>query len=246
MSSTTNPIALITGANRGIGFTLARTLARDHGFHILLGSRTTSSGAEAVAMLQSEGFSVEGIPIDLTSDASIIVAANTVAQKYGKLDLLVNNAGILLDFRAAPPLTDLRRTYQDTFNTNIFGTAVVTESFLPLLSTSSNPRIVFVSSTMGSITERLNPHSQYGEFETRVYCASKAALNMLCATTARQPKLQGWKINACCPGGVNTNLTEYEGKKTTEEAMPNLVRLCTLGVEGETGTFTDDQGVVGW
>ncbi|KAJ4356835.1 uncharacterized protein N0V89_004872 [Didymosphaeria variabile] len=240
------PIALITGANRGIGLELARTLARDHNFHVILGSRTLSSGASAVSQLQSEGLSVEGIPIDLSSDKSIISASQALSRTHDRLDVLVNNAGIYEALSGFPELGDLREKYHSTFETNVFGSAVVTEAFLPLLEKAPVPRIVFVSSVLGSISDRLNPEAKFAAWEGYVYCASKAALNMVAATYVKRFGAKGWKINVACPGSVSTGLNGYQGAKSTVEAVPNLVRLCLLGEEGWTGTFTDEEGGIGW
>ncbi|KAF2266158.1 carbonyl reductase [Lojkania enalia] len=249
---TSKPIVLITGANRGIGYTLAQTLARDHGFHVLLGSRTTESGASAVLQLQSEGLSIQGLPIDLESDISIAAAAKTVQQTHGKLDVLVNNAGVIRDVVRPDSLirdergSDIRDSFRETYETNIYGTAAVTAAFIPLLSMSSLPRIVFLSSKLGSISDRLDTNSIYDHVDSIAYRTSKAALNMLAASYARKYADKGWKINAVCPGNVKTGINDFHGKLTTQEAMPNLVRLCMLGPEGVNGTYSDPYGSLEW
>ncbi|KAF2793349.1 carbonyl reductase [Melanomma pulvis-pyrius CBS 109.77] len=245
MSESTS-IALVTGANRGIGFELSRTLARDHSFHVLLGSRNASSGAEAVSTLQAEGLSVELVVLDLGSNTSIFAAAKEVEQKYGRLDVLVNNAGIYIDKWVPESGGNVRATFQETFNTNVFGSASVTEAFVPLLTKSSLPRIVFISSILGSITNQVDPEGGWIHFSGVTYRCSKAAINMLCATYAMRFRDQGWKINTCCPGSVKTDINMHLGVMTTEEAMPNIVRLCTLGKDGETGTFSDANGALPW
>ncbi|KAF2466615.1 NAD(P)-binding protein [Lindgomyces ingoldianus] len=240
-------IVLITGANRGIGYTLAQTLARDYGFHILLGSRSTASGSTAVATLQNEGLSVESLAIDLEFNESIERAAKEVERKYGRLDVLVNNAAIGIDDTFTGDVNDIRRLYQETFNTNLFGTATVTGAFIPLLEKSYLPRIVFLTSSLGSLAERANSESAYHEVGWESYRCSKAALNMLCLNYWKKYECKPkWKINAACPGFVVTKLNKGGGVISTEEAMPNLVRLCTLGMDGESGTFTNANGVVRW
>ena len=157
------PIALITGANRGIGFALAQTLARDHHFHVLLGARNQKSGSEAVSKLQSQGLSVDLVELDVSSDSSIAQAAAFVNEKYGYIDVLVNNAGFMLESDGTVELDNMRRTFRETFETNVFGAAAVTEAFVPLLENSAHtpPRVVFLSSTLGSISVRSDPKSKH-------------------------------------------------------------------------------------
>ncbi|KAF2174733.1 NAD(P)-binding protein [Zopfia rhizophila CBS 207.26] len=245
--ASSKPIVLITGANQGIGFTLAHTLARDHGYHVLLGSRNKERGAKAATQLQEEGSSVEPITLDLTSDSSILAAAKEVEVKHGRLDVLVNNAGILLDDDWEPgDLQGMMKFYRDTFETNLFGTAAVTEAFVSLLEKAKIPRLVFLSSMLGSLSDRNDPSSIYDAVESVSYRCSKAAINMLCLSYARRYRDKGWKVNTCCPGYVITNINKGGGVLTVEEAMLNLVRLCTLGVNGETGTFSDNTGPIPW
>jgi NAD(P)-dependent dehydrogenase (short-subunit alcohol dehydrogenase family) len=257
-TSNSKPIALITGANRGIGYTLALTLARDYSFHILLGSRNPSSGAAAAATLRDEGLSVEPLTIDLGDDDSITYAATTVRERYGRLDVLVNNAAILLD-KNQESEKERRELWRKTFETNVFGTAAATEAFIPLLSQSTVPRIVFLSSTLGSITDRLSPSGKYTASHP-IYRSSKAAVNMLAAHYASKfrdeeeeeeaesggANAKKWKVNVVCPGYVKTEMNGGEGYISVEEAMPNIVRVCTLGDDGETGTFSDNAGPVPW
>lgn len=239
--STSKPIALITGANKGIGFTLARTLARDHGFHILLSARNAEAGAKATKELQDEGLSVEFIAIDVSDDSSIEAAVRFVKEKHGHIDVLVNNAGISIDYKHPGPL---RAMYQATYNTNVFGTVCMIEAFAPLLEKSTHPppRIVSMSSMLGSIADRNDPKSVYDPVECNAYRVSKSSINMVTAIYARKFRDQGWKVNSICPGYVRTAINDGDGMMSTEEAMPNLVRVCTLGPDGPTATFTDPSG----
>ncbi|KAF2278351.1 NAD(P)-binding protein [Westerdykella ornata] len=271
-TDTTKPIALITGATRGIGLALARTLATNHSYHILLGTRTTSSSpattttAELLTTLRSSNpslpLSIDPLPLDLTCDASIRAAAAAVLAKHGRLDLLVNNAGIALDHYPIEEGEPTRDAFRKTFDTNVFGTAAVTDAFIPLLSRAQEwnakhhlpggggvrrpPTIVFISSTLGSITARVDPAGPYAETDMHIYRASKAAVNMLAAHYASRFRDQGWKVNAVCPGYVKTDMNGGEGEITVEEAMPHIVRVCTLGEDGETGTFTGRDGKLEW
>ena len=245
--STAKPIALITGGNKGIGLELARTLARDHSFHILLGSRNAASGTAAVAKLQAEGLSsIELVVIDVNMDDTIMATVQEVSHKHGRLDVLVNNAGISLSSDPYPAPTELREIFKSTFDTNVFGATVVTESFLPLLEKAAIPRIVFMSSYLGSIEHRMNPEAKWQHLSSMAYRCSKAALNMLCATYDARFRGKGWKINAVCPGSVSTDINGGNGILTTVEAMPNLVRLCTLEKDGATGLYCDPDGPLPW
>jgi NAD(P)-dependent dehydrogenase (short-subunit alcohol dehydrogenase family) len=246
MGSSPKPIAFITGANRGIGFELARTLARDHNFYVLLGSRSPNDGAEAAKRLQSEHLCVSCITIDVSSDDSITRAATTVAKEYGHIDVLVNNAGVMLDTSLGDEPNAKRKAFHDSFNTNVAGAALVTDAFTPMLSKASVPRILFVTSTLGSITNRLDTTSWLDFVDHIPYRASKAALNMLAAQYANRYKKNGFKVNVVCPGFVKTRMVGFQGNLTTDEAMPQLVKMCTLGKEGETGTFTDEKATIPW
>ncbi|KAF1977552.1 NAD(P)-binding protein [Bimuria novae-zelandiae CBS 107.79] len=172
-------------------------------------SRTLASGAEAVGQLKEKGLSVEGIAIDLTSDDSISAAAQTLSKKHERIDVLVNNAGICRDLSKQPDLISLRKVYKETSNTNVFGTAVLTEHLVPLLSKSESPRIVFLLSVLGSISDRMKPDSQYAGLEVYVYSTSKTALNMVAATYVKRFREQGWKVNAACPGSVSTGMNGF-------------------------------------
>jgi NAD(P)-dependent dehydrogenase (short-subunit alcohol dehydrogenase family) len=241
--SSPKQIVLITGANRGIGFSIARFLARDHSFHVLLGSRDAQRGSTAAETLRAEGLSVEPLTLDITDDSSISAAVTSVSEKHGHINVLVNNAGVLKDFEI---VDDIRLRFSETFNTNVFGGVAVLEAFLPLLSKASVPRVVFITSKLGSITDRSDPKSEWKGVPCVAYRTSKAAVNMLTAYYASVYRDKGWKINAVCPGSVATEINNWNGKVTMEEAMPVIVRACTLGEDGETGTFNDPFGPVDW
>lgn len=175
----------------------------------------------------------------VTSDKSIAAAAQQVTSKFGRLDVLINNAGVCLnDELTFPPSL---RNFQETFAVNIFGATLTTEAFLSLLSASSAPRVVFMSSQMGSLANRWgNPIS------LPIYRSSKAALNMIMLHYASKYKDYGWKINAVCPGYCATNLNDFAGLDTPANGALNAVRLATLEEDGETGTFSNKEGTVAW
>ncbi|KAJ7493574.1 hypothetical protein FB451DRAFT_1077331 [Mycena latifolia] len=237
-------IVLITGANKGIGFEIAKQLASQHkGYHILIGSRDVQRGATAAAALQGEGLSVEAVTIDVTDDRSIAAAAEIVKSKFGRLDVLVNNAGIAIDGdRTAVD----RAVFEETFATNLFGAAATTEAFVPLLEKSAAARLVFLSSDLASLALRANSDGRANTVEEPAYRCSKVALNMLALGYAQRFKAQGWKVNICSPGYTATDMTDNMGTGTVEDGAKGAVRLATLGDDGETGTFSGKQGPLPW
>jgi NAD(P)-dependent dehydrogenase (short-subunit alcohol dehydrogenase family) len=233
-------IVLITGANQGIGFETAKMLAKENaGYHIILGSRNVERGQAAADKLKAENLSVEAITIDVTSDESITAAAKEVGAQFGRLDVLINNAGIAIDNEFKPG-DSYRELMFKTYNTNVFGAVQTTEAFIPLLEKSSHPRIVFVSSRLGSIGYDEAP----GAYS--VYRSTKSALNAFAVQYAHQFKERGWKINISCPGLVATNLNNYGGTGPVEDGAINISRLATLGKDGETGTFSQKEGPLPW
>lgn len=240
MAVSKSTITLITGANQGIGFGIARALSSPpHNHHVLLGARDASKGAEAVAALTKDGQSVELVVIDVTSDESISAAASTISSKYGRLDVLINNAGIALDVRKKGEST--RKLFEETFACNTFGATVVTEIFTPLLDKSSDPRVIFMSSSLGSLDKMFYDKERKAAWLT--YRTSKTALNMIMKTFALEH--ENWKVNGCCPGHIGTYLNANEGRGTIEEGSINAVRLAT-GDGKETGTFSNKEGTVPW
>ena len=179
----------------------------------------------------------------VTSDESIAAAAQQVTTKFGHLDVLINNAGISLeddDKSLSGPA--LRTTYKDVFAVNTFGAALTTDAFIPLLGESPAPRVVFISSDISSLTDRWN-----NPVFLPVYRSSKAALNMIMLHYAVKYKSSSkWKVNACCPGYCATNLNAFAGTNTPASGALNAVRLATLGLEGETGTFSSKEGPISW
>ncbi|KAJ7643515.1 hypothetical protein FB45DRAFT_987489 [Roridomyces roridus] len=218
--STAEKIVLVTGANKGIGLEIAKQLASLEGHHVLLGSRDAEQGVKA--SLTSNLSPSTSPPTHLL----IASAVETVKSKYGRLDILINNSGILQDFGGVPPT---RALFEETFAVNAFGAALTTEAFIPLLEQSPAARVVFVSSDLGSLTFRANP-----EGRTMVYRSSKAAMNMIAlAYAARFTGEQGWKVNVHNPGCTKTDLNDHSG-------------LGTLGPDGETGTYSEKEGAIPW
>ncbi|KAJ7744237.1 hypothetical protein DFH07DRAFT_834768 [Mycena maculata] len=243
--SSSTKIVLITGANKGIGFEIARQLAGQYqGYQILMGSRDAERGATAANTLKKEGLSVEALTIDVADDKSIEAAAQTVKAKFGRLDVLINNAGISLDSFTGVPST--REIFEKTFAVNVFGAVATTEAFVPLLEKSSAARIVFVSSDLGSLTWRADPQGKYNFVDVPAYRCSKSAMNMLALGYAHRFRGQGWKVNIHNPGYTATDLNGHSGPGTVEDGAKNAVRLATLGDDGETGTYSEKEGPIPW
>ncbi|MGW0179868.1 SDR family NAD(P)-dependent oxidoreductase [Nocardia sp. NPDC003345] len=233
-------IALVTGANKGIGRAIAHGLGA-LGFTVAVGARDAARGAAAVARLRAAGIDAFDIPLDVTSDESAAAAAATIEQTTGRLDVLVNNAGIggRTDAGAQDPATldlDVLRTVLDT---NVFGVIRVTNAMLPLLRRAAAPRIVNMSSNMGSLTLRTGPI-------LAAYAPSKSMLNSITTQYARAFANTGIIVNAACPGYVATDFTGFGGSRTPEEGAAIALRLATLPDDGPRGGFFDDAGVVAW
>ena len=243
--SSSATIALITGANKGIGLATARQLGTQ-GIHVLVGARDTERGETAVAQLQNEGIHAEFLLIDLTQPTTITAAAQTIDERHGKLDILINNAGVALWHRAAPleqlDLAVLRIIYE----TNVFGTVAVTQAMLPLLRRATAGRIVNLTSTLGSFGSLTTPDSPYGELALFGYPSSKTALNAFTLFIARELQGTSIKINAACPGYVATDHNGGEGYRTPEQGAEIVVRLATLDTNGPTGGFFDESGPLPW
>ena len=243
-------IAVITGANRGLGFATARRLSQS-GVKVIVGARSRANGEDAADRLRREGLDCEPLHIDVDSPASVREAAALVEQEHGRIDILVNNAGILPEATAPDvdrPL-DLRLV-RETFETNVFGTISVTNEFLPLLRRSASGRIVNVSSTMGSLTDQTDPSSPYYGLLVPAYQMSKAALNGFTIALSKALTDTSIKVNSVCPGWVQTDLGGPENRAaaptTADEAAQIVVDMASIPEDGPTGQFVDRQGTVAW
>ncbi len=240
-------IALITGANKGIGLETARQLAAK-GIHVLIGSRDAANGQAAAQKLQAEGYKADFIALDVSNEASIKQAAQTVNDRYGKLDILVNNAGIHPEFGQGifsfeqMSLDLMMQIYQ----TNVFGPFMMIREFLPLLRRSEAGRIVNTSSSLGSLTEQSNPESPYYPVNTAGYNSSKTALNALTVQIAKQLTGTNIKINSACPGWVQTDMGTAAAPRTVQEGATIIVQLATLPNDGPNGGFFDENGAINW
>jgi NAD(P)-dependent dehydrogenase (short-subunit alcohol dehydrogenase family) len=237
----TTTIALVTGANKGLGRETVRRLAA-LGWDVFLAARDSGRGGSAVAELAAEGLKARFVPLDVTSDESVAAAADTVKTEVGRLDVLVNNAGV--GGPVTPAADTTAASLREVFEVNVFGAVRVTNAFLPLLRAAEQPRIVMVSSGMGSFTVANDPH-WFGLVPPQLgYPASKAALNMITSQYARA--LDGIQVNAVDPGYTATDLTGHAGSQTVTEGTDAIVRLAATGPDGPTGGFFDRAGTVAW
>ena len=237
-------IALVTGANKGIGYEVARQLA-EQGMTVLLGARNAGRGEEAAAKLRGENYDAHFVRLDIGDAATHQAAAQFIEEKFGKLDVLVNNAGIALDAGEKPSEVsqDLLRK---TFDTNFFGTIAVTQAFLPLVKKSNAGRIVNVSSGLGSLTLHGDPDWEFYEVKPLAYNASKTALNAFTVILAHELKDTNIKVNSADPGFTATDLNGNQGYKTVEQGASIITDLAVLRESGATGSYFDDQGVLPW
>ena len=240
-------VALVTGANRGIGRETVRQLA-GQGVAVLLGSRDPDRGAAVARELLAEGLPVAAVTLDVTDPAAVRTVAALVGARFGRLDILVNNAGAIVPQRAAETTADRMRPI---FDVNVFGVVTVTNAMLPLLIRSAAPRIVNVSSTTASLTLTAAGPDLPGNPDVRMaYTASKAALNMLTVQYARtfraDPALAHIKVNSATPGYTATDMNQFQGTRTVDQAAQIIVELALLPADGPDGGFFDDRGVVPW
>lgn len=243
MAASTKEIVLITGANKGIGLETARQLGAK-GFKVLLGARDAALGAKAAESLQAAGLDVHSIVIDVVNVASITAAAAQVERDFGRLDVLINNAGALNGDLAKPAeLTGDAARFE--FDVNFFGVIDVTHAFIPLLRKAALPRIVNVSSVLGSHTMHADPSSPIYGWTVAPYNASKAALNLYTQNLAVALKDDKFKVNAAHPGYVKTDLAPG-GMLTVEEGAETSVYLATLGADGPTGGFFFKRDPLPW
>jgi NAD(P)-dependent dehydrogenase (short-subunit alcohol dehydrogenase family) len=228
-------IALVTGANKGIGLEIARQLGKaDH--RVLLGARDAALGEAAAATLKVQGIDARFIHIDLSKPATIQAAAAIIDVDYGRLDVLVNNAGIADRADGAPSKTNIDAVRR-TFDTNFFGTLAVTQAMLPLVRKSFAGRIVNMSSGLGSLTRNSDPDWEYAQYKFLGYNASKAAVNMLTVQLAAELRDSGIKVNSADPGFTATDLNNHRGYQTTTQGAAAAIRLALLPDDGPTGGF---------
>ena len=245
-----NKIALVTGANRGLGLETARRLGQS-GTKVLIGARDPAAGERAAEQLRGERLDAEALTLDVSCPDSVRAAAADVAARHGRLDVLVNNAGILPEATGGAGDGPIDLTaFRETFEVNLFGAVNVTQGFLPLLRRSEAGRIVNVSSTMGSLADQGDPESPYFGVVVPAYQGSKAALNGLTVATAKALADTPIKVNSVCPGWLKTDLGGPDNRaaapSTAAEGAEIVVAMASLPADGPTGHFVDRDGPVAW
>lgn len=232
----TKKIALITGANKGIGLETARQLAKQ-GITVLAGARDEAKANAAAAELRKEGLDVHGVVIDVNNEGSIQKVFSRIERDYGRLDILVNNAGVMLDDQKKKPSEQSLEVWRKTFETNLFGLVATTQALLPLLRKSAAGRIVNLSSILGSNTLHATPGSPIYESKLPAYDVSKSAVNAYTVHLAWELKDTPIKVNAAHPGWVKTEMGGDGATMEIQDGAKTSVALATLGPDGPNGAY---------
>ncbi|WP_028926280.1 SDR family NAD(P)-dependent oxidoreductase [Pseudonocardia acaciae] len=243
---TDTQVALVTGANKGLGRETARQLA-GRGMEVLAGSRDAGRGERMAHELAEDGVIVTPVPLDVTDPATVAAVASRIRREYGRLDVLVNNAGAALE---APATEVTAEGMRQVYEVNVFGVVTAIGTLLPLLRASAAPRIVNVSSTTASLSLTGQGTDFGGDADRRmIYTSSKSALNMLTLQYARafagDPALAHVRINSVTPGYTATDMTAHRGTRTVTEGAAVIVDLATQ-VDGPTGGFFNERGMLPW
>ncbi len=234
--------ALISGANKGIGYEIAAGLAR-LGFRVGVGARDAGRREAAVDKLRADGLDVFGVALDVTDDASVAAAAAQLDEQGG-LDVLVNNAAITGGMPQEPTRVSPGQV-REVVETNVIGVIRLTNAMLPMLRRAASPRIVNVSSTVGSLTLQTAQADAVGPISA-AYSPTKSYLNAVTIQYAKELADTNILINAGCPGYVATDLNGHQGFRTPEQGAAIFLTLATLPDGGPTGTFRDDEGIRPW
>ncbi|WP_433112632.1 SDR family NAD(P)-dependent oxidoreductase [Micromonospora sp. CA-246542] len=243
MTTVTKPVALVTGGNKGIGVAIVRGLASE-GFTVLLGARRLDAGRAAAASIDGD---VRPVLLDVTDQRQIDALADEVDQEFGRLDVLVNNAGVnTLTFRdldhLPTPSEETAEDFKNVYEVNVFGVVRMMRAFLPLLTRAEAPRVVNVTSKRGSIGEA---GAWVGQ-PSMVYSSSKTALNALTVHYAREFAGTALKVNGAAPGHVATDFNDFRGTRTPDEGAAVAIRLATLAADGPTGVVFEDEVRLAW
>lgn len=237
--------ALITGANKGIGFETAKQLLQ-LGYSVFIGSRDLERGLKAVQDLKESGYQdVDVLQIDVTNLLSVQNAKKELESKISQLDVLINNAGIIGEMpqnASTISLENIRTVYE----TNFFGVIQVTQHLLDLMKRSEEPRIVNVSSDLGSLTNHSNPDYEFYDVKPTAYCSSKTAVNTFTVMLAYELKDTNFKINSVNPGFTATDLNGFTGYQTPEQGTRAIIKFATIDNNGPSGKFFSDESEIAW
>ncbi len=236
-------IALISGANKGIGFEIARGLGAKK-ITVLVGARDEARGQAAAGKLKSEGADARFVKLDVTDSGTIERAAEWIEKEFGRLDILVNNAGVA-EFGTKPSDVDLAKV-REVYETNFFGPVALIQRMLPLLKKSKHGRIVNVSSSLGSLTLSSDLNSPFADFLALGYNTSKSALNSMTIQFAKELKDTPIKVNAICPGYCATDINGNSGPRSAAQGAVAAIQYATIGDDGPTGGYFNDEGRVPW
>ena len=240
----THKIALVTGANKGIGKEIARQLGQA-GFTVLLGSRDVERGELAVKELVAEGLDAVGVQLEVTDEASVLAAAERVESSYGRLDVLINNAAIIPAGDDAVSRIEAG-ALREAFETNVLGLVAVTQAFLPLLHKAEAARVVNLSTSLASFEQVGDPESRMSTVLTLGYNSSKAAVNMVTVMLANELRGTGILVNAADPGNCATDMGGWSAARTPAQGAAVAVGLATLGADGPTGKVYAEEGRLAW
>ena len=236
-------VALVTGANKGIGYAIAAGLGA-LGWRVGVGARDDDRRNAAVEKLRVAGFDAFGVPLDVTDDASVAAAAELIEQQAGRLDVLVNNAGITGGMPQEPTRVSADQV-RAVMETNVIGVMRTIDAMLPLLRRSASPRIVTMSSSVGSLTRQAAADGRTGPI-SGAYAPSKTFLNAVVLQYAKELADTNILINLACPGFVATDLNGFRGTRTPEQGAAIAIRLATLPDDGPSGGYFEDAGVIPW
>jgi len=244
MDSKTKRVALVTGANRGIGFEIAKQLALKE-ITVLLGARDEENGNAACDILRAQNLDVQFIQIDVTQQTTIEAAIGRIKDNFGRLDVLVNNAGILIDGQTK--ILELSISlFHNTLETNALGPLLLNQAIIPLMKANNYGRIVNMSSTLGSLNDIINPDSPYAQVQSPAYRLSKTLLNGITVLLARELRGTNILVNSVCPGWVRTRMGGDAAPITPAEAAETPTWLATLPDGGPTGGFFRQRRPIPW
>lgn len=243
MTTNAQPVALVTGANKGIGLAITQQLAA-RGYIVYLASRDGPRGSQAKTSIKGLGMEIRTIRLDVTDANSIASATAQLKEEVGSLDVLINNAGIAGSHLS--PSQCSAQDLRDVYETNVIGPVSVTQALLPLLRAGSRRTIVNVSSELGSLALHCYPDFAYAAVNLMAYCSSKTALNSFTVLLAKELQGEDFKVNAVNPGFTATDLNGFTGKRTVDQAAQIVVKYATLDDSGPTGGFFTDGGVLPW